>query len=61
VPGVGKPAQAVNATHRVVQGLHAYMMTSLSRLYKAIQNRGGALTVRVATRSRPRGLSAYRR
>ena len=45
VPGVGKTAQAVHATHRFKESLHASMMTILPRQYKAIQNRGGAFRV----------------
>jgi hypothetical protein len=36
VPGVGKSAQALDATHRVEESLHASMMTILSCLHKAI-------------------------
>jgi len=42
VPRIGKSAQAVNATHGVEESLHVSMMTILSCLFKAIQNRGGA-------------------
>src|SRR5580704_16847194 len=42
VPRIGKSAQAVHATHRVEESLHVSMMTILSCLFKAIQNRGGA-------------------
>jgi hypothetical protein len=45
VPGVGKSAQALDATHRVEESLHASMMTILSCLFKAIQNRGRAFRV----------------
>src|ERR1700722_3524661 len=43
VPGVGKPTQAVNATHRVEESSHASMMTILSCLFKARHSTGGSL------------------
>src|ERR1700744_5730322 len=36
VPGVGKSAQALDATHRVEESLHASMMTILSCLFNTI-------------------------
>src|ERR1700722_17127592 len=45
VPGVGKSSQAVDATHRVEESLHASMMTILPRQYKVIQSRGRAFIV----------------
>src|SRR5271170_6214265 len=55
VPGIGKPAQAINAAYRVEESLHTSIMTILPCLHKVIRSRGGAFIVPSLTRrSRPR-------